>query len=51
MNRSEHLKALSEEKTGRMKKSVNVFDQTMRHIRCIKKTHDYLGDKHAGITA
>lgn len=44
MERSEHLKALSMEKMGVMTKNVNVFDQTVRQVRCIKKRHDYLGD-------
>ena len=44
MERSKHIKALSEGKSGRMTKSVNVFDQTVRQIRCIKKTQDYLGN-------
>ena len=44
MERSKYLMGLSEERSGVMTKSVNVFDQTSRQIRCIKKTHDYLGD-------
>ena len=44
MNRSDHLRGLSEGKSGKMTKSVNIFDQTVRQVRCIKKTHDYLGD-------
>lgn len=27
-----------------MTKKINVFDQTHRKIKCIEKTHDYLGD-------
>ena len=44
MERSKYLMGLSEERSGVMTKSVNVFDQTSRQIRCIKKTNDYLGD-------
>ena len=44
MDRAGYLKGLSEKKSGVETKSVNVFDQTPRQIRCIKKTHDYLGD-------
>ena len=44
MNRSDHLRGLSVGKSGKMTKSVNVFDQTVRQVRCIKKTYDYLGD-------
>ena len=44
MDVADHLRGLSEERSGVMTKRVNVFDQRMRQIRCIKKTHDYLGD-------
>ena len=44
MDGAEHLRGLSGERSGVMTKRVNVFDQRMRQIRCIKKTHDYLGD-------
>lgn len=44
MNGAEHLRGLSGERSVVMTKRVNVFDQRMRQIRCIKKTHDYLGD-------
>ena len=44
MGKSGHLRGLSEENSGVETKSVIVFDQTPRQIRCIKKTHDYLGD-------
>ena len=44
MDRSKHLKSLSKKRSGTMTKNVNVFDQTHRRIRCVKKTYDYLGD-------
>lgn len=44
MGSTDHLRGLSGIKSGRKTKSVNVFDQTPRQIRCIEKTHDYLGD-------
>ena len=34
----------SETGSGKKTKKVNIFDQTPRQIRCIEKTHDYLGD-------
>ena len=37
-------KGLPKAETGRETKKVNVFDQTTRQIRCIEKTHDYLGN-------
>lgn len=44
MSSTGHLRGLSGGESGKKTKSVNVFDQTPRQIRCIEKTHDYLGD-------
>lgn len=44
MSGTDHLRGLSGGESGKRTKSVNVFDQTPRQIRCIEKTHDYLGD-------
>ena len=44
MSDRNYLKGLSQAKSGRKTKRVNVFDQTVRQIKCIEKTHDYLGD-------
>ena len=44
MGNDKYLRVLSGADSGRKTKSVNVFDQTVRQIRCIKKTHDYIGD-------
>lgn len=44
MGNANYLKGLSQNESGRKTLRVNVFDQTRRQIRCIKKVHDYLGD-------
>ena len=44
MSDRNYLRGLSQAESGRKTKSVNVFDQTVRQIRCVEKTHDYLGD-------
>ena len=44
MSETNYLKGLSGTGSGRMTTRVNVFDQTTRQIRCIEKTHDYIGD-------
>ena len=44
MDRAGYLRGLAEQNSGVMTKAVNVFDQTRRQIRCVKKTHDYFGD-------
>ena len=44
MGNDKYLRVLSGADSGRKTKSVNVFDQTVRQIRCIQKTHDYIGD-------
>ena len=44
MSNRNYLKGLSQTKTRRKTKNVNVLDQTVRKIKCIEKTHDYLGD-------
>ena len=44
MENDKYLRGLSRAESGRKTRSVNVFDQTMRQIRCIEKTHDYIGD-------
>ena len=44
MGADKQLRGLSRAKSGRKTKRVNVFDQTVRQIKCIEKTHDYLGD-------
>ena len=44
MGTDEYLRGLSGADSGRKTRNVNVFDQTERKIKCIEKTHDYLGD-------
>ena len=44
MSEANYLKGLIEDASGRKTTRVNVFDQTTRQIRCIEKTHDYIGD-------
>lgn len=44
MDGAGYLRGLAEQNSGVMTKAVNVFDQTRRQIRCVKKTHDYFGD-------
>ena len=44
MSESKYLKGQPETKSGGQTSRVNVFDQTIRKIRCIEKIHDYLGD-------
>ena len=44
MRENNCLRGLSETKSGMKTKKVNVFDRTRRQIRCIEKTHDYLGN-------
>ena len=44
MSVNNYLKGLSEVESGRKTTRVNVFDQTTRQIRCIEKTHDYIGE-------
>ena len=44
MGDTNHLSGLSQAESGRKTSRVNVFDQRVRQIRCVKKTHDYFGD-------
>lgn len=44
MGTDEYLRGLSGADSGRKTRNVNVFDQTVRQIKCIEKTHDYLGN-------
>lgn len=44
MGTDKYLRVLSGADSGRKTRNVNVFDQTVRQIKCIEKTHDYLGD-------
>lgn len=44
MGTDEYLRGLSGADSGRKTRNVNVFDQTVRQIKCVEKTHDYLGD-------
>ena len=44
MSDRNYLKGLSQAKSGRKTKRVSVFDQTVRQIKCIENTHDYLED-------
>ena len=44
MGTDEYLRGLSGADSSRKTRNVNVFDQTERKIKCIEKTHDYLGD-------
>ena len=44
MGTDEYLRGLSGADSGRKTRNVNVFDQTERKIKCIEKTHDYLGN-------
>lgn len=40
----ERKNTIGKGRLGMMTKRVNVFNQTLRKIRCVKKTHDYLGN-------
>ena len=44
MRENNCLRGLSETKSGMKTKKVNAFDRIRRQIRCIEKTHDYLGN-------
>ena len=44
MKGTNYFRGVSGDEPGKKTKKVNVFDPTLRQIRCIEKIHDYLGD-------
>ena len=44
MSEEKYTTGLSKPEDGSTTTKVNVFDPAVRQIRCIEKTHDYLGN-------
>ncbi len=44
MSGADYLRGITGSESGEKTRKINVFDQTPRQIRCIERTHNYLGD-------